>query len=1232
MKRLTLLFACLLVFTDLGYSQSSIRDTEVAMCWGNPWVLADTAQWSAVYEQLDVLKIYVGNIDSRVDPVQSRAFVEALLRHDISIAIELGGLLDWHADKGAQTAAASFQQEYAKVLPLIRLIQEIDPSRSIDMLDMDGPIRRMLFPQKKKEAYHTITSAVDELAKVVQLWRDSIPGIRINLLTNFPNWAWDATPAYFAIDGQADGFGQFRDVLNTIAAKPGLQLDGLTIDNPYDYAIGRANSNQTALIAGVNWMQRLAELDVQARTMGLRVNMIFNTNGGRTAQGYSEQTLAMIDLYHQHVGEPDGYWIQSWYQLPDAWLPETSPYTMTHLTREAMKRVPTVVPEDSGYWGLRNIDVSLSSETYQALNPQYVAWGFQWDRLERPDDTFNWSYVDNAVDFTAGLGAKSVLLLTPASSWASNGEARAPDDLDRSLPLSAPAPQRGYSEALYDYTYRIIERVAQRNPAVLGYLRYGNEPQYPDHWLTTEQTYQRDVEDYIRCLRTAYLAAHQAAEDNGAEIKVSHGGFYYYAQLERQWFAYGEANPASQDSLLTLFNAHYERQWPKPLANWSEFRRRMQGRGGIPAEYWMDAIAGQTEWLDWFDIHYHFKPRFIVHNMQAFEQAVRDSGGTLRPWLAAEAAMQIEEQGETQYEARFHAGDMVRKWITGIAAGLQGICTPIVGWPPDRFFGLYSDRGQRYQSADAYAFVHSLIAPSGLPEDLGSRNIAVYRFREANIVDVAWHDALFDTVATVHPCYLPVPAELIGRPDGPLQVQLYDILGQLLDTRPVPGDGIDLMVGQEPVLAIWRAIAVIDTGRALLEPEDGRVYHGVQTVSFGGGTEELDGYLAAMDDRTQPAVRGFFFSIPGTRGASLTLQRLASFYREADSTGFIPELSLFLTDGEATDSVIAVSDTYDALIDSIITLSKEYGKRMFLRIGGEFNGEWNGHHPHLYVDMFRKITDMFAARGFRDSVATIWCYMPAAANDFDSVGVAGALWYPGDAYVDWFGLDVFDAANFDQALPDYDRRGITTKGKSERFLGMARMKGKPVYLSETSAIRLNITSDPADGVADWNAWFAKFWGFISAHEEIKGFSYINTDWPEHAYADWGDARIQNNAYVSEQYLQEMQKPRYIHLPWSPTTDIETRVAVADGVILEQNFPNPFNPTTTIPYRLPEDGRVTLAVTDILGREVIRLVDGESHRAGEHHMLLDAYMLPPGVYLYRLTTGDKSLSRRMLLLR
>jgi hypothetical protein len=365
----------------------------------------------------------------------------------------------------------------------------------------------------------------------------------------------------------------------------------------------------------------------------------------------------------------------------------------------------------------------------------------------------------------------------------------------------------------------------------------------------------------------------------------------------------------------------------------------------------------------------------------------------------------------------------------------------------------------------------------------------------------------------------------VGIPNGYWIQSWYQLPGNWLpETEPYTMTNLTLKAikkiwGEEPQKKL-----------ALLEPEAGKVYHGVQTMNF-DGDRELSGYLGALNDSTlQPAVRGFFFTIPGSRGPAKALKGLADFYHTADSIGFIPELSLFLNDGIAsTDSIIAVSDEYDWIIDSVIMLSKGYGKSMFLRIGGEFNGPWNGYHKHHYVTMFRKVVDRFEAAGFRDSIAVNWCYEPAGPNDFDSVDIQGNLWYPGDGYADWFGLDVFNPEDFDQSLPDYRRGIITPKGKSERFLAMAREKGKPVFLSETSAKGMNISNDYQDGINDWDNWFAKFWHFIEVHGEIKGFCYINTSWPDHAYPGWGDARIQNNTYVGEKYVEEMKKSRYIHL-------------------------------------------------------------------------------------------------------
>ncbi|HBX67677.1 MAG TPA: peptidase S8, partial [Balneolaceae bacterium] len=80
-----------------------------------------------------------------------------------------------------------------------------------------------------------------------------------------------------------------------------------------------------------------------------------------------------------------------------------------------------------------------------------------------------------------------------------------------------------------------------------------------------------------------------------------------------------------------------------------------------------------------------------------------------------------------------------------------------------------------------------------------------------------------------------------------------------------------------------------------------------------------------------------------------------------------------------------------------------------------------------------------------------------------------------------------------------------------------------------------------------------------------------------------------------------------------------------------NYPNPFNPTTTINYDVPEAADVQLQVYDITGRKVAELVNTRKS-AGSHSVDWNADNFATGIYIYRLTAGDFSAVRKLTLIK
>jgi len=95
------------------------------------------------------------------------------------------------------------------------------------------------------------------------------------------------------------------------------------------------------------------------------------------------------------------------------------------------------------------------------------------------------------------------------------------------------------------------------------------------------------------------------------------------------------------------------------------------------------------------------------------------------------------------------------------------------------------------------------------------------------------------------------------------------------------------------------------------------------------------------------------------------------------------------------------------------------------------------------------------------------------------------------------------------------------------------------------------------------------------------------------------------------------------------TSVFNQQISANNFSLKQNYPNPFNPNTTIKYELSKSNIVLLKIYDILGNELKTLVNGRQN-AGSYSISFDGSGFTSGTYFYKLTAGDFTETKKMIL--
>lgn len=244
----------------------------------------------------------------------------------------------------------------------------------------------------------------------------------------------------------------------------------------------------------------------------------------------------------------------------------------------------------------------------------------------------------------------------------------------------------------------------------------------------------------------------------------------------------------------------------------------------------------------------------------------------------------------------------------------------------------------------------------------------------------------------------------------------------------------------------------------------------------------------------------------------------------------------------------------NGLYDNTITVMVKHLKslaprKVFLRIGYEFDGPWNCYTPTNYKLAFQRIAKEVSKLN-ADNIATVWqsaSWPDSYGNPIYDTGLHDHLdnWYPGDEYVDWVSMSSFyrNLSQWNYTPPRTPQAG------QESILAFARKHNKPVMIAESAPQGFRIgeltnsviqENNPAPVSAEniWQAWYQPYFDFIYSNTDvIRSVAYINTHWDSQAMwqceqgiaagspgcsqGNWGDSRIQANDEIKARWLEQV---------------------------------------------------------------------------------------------------------------
>jgi len=222
---------------------------------------------------------------------------------------------------------------------------------------------------------------------------------------------------------------------------------------------------------------------------------------------------------------------------------------------------------------------------------------------------------------------------------------------------------------------------------------------------------------------------------------------------------------------------------------------------------------------------------------------------------------------------------------------------------------------------------------------------------------------------------------------------------------------------------------------------------------------------------------------------------------------------------------------YDSQLDALSQWLNTTDHFVYLRLGLEFDllgGQWSS-SPEEFQAAYRYMVDRLRAHGV-DNVAYIWHSAGAFFRDILGIGPSLAAFYPGDDYVDYFGISYWGELINPLGFSTGMTRALYEK-RTRELLNEARGMGLELVIAESTPAYVGTTSGRAS-----LEWYKNYFALIEEYD-IRMASLISIPWgQEERWTEWfwfgfwpADARLQADPKIVELFLNKVTEERYLML-------------------------------------------------------------------------------------------------------